>query len=102
MAKMILEIQTRGLNQYHRLEQFPVTIGRALDNDVILSDNSVSPYHLCLEQDAEGQVFAHNLSSENGTRLNNHQLGCSRYRCRFPVSYCWATVSCVWHRRKCR
>lgn len=75
MAKMILEIQTRGLNQYHRLEQFPVTIGRALDNDVILSDNSVSPYHLRLEQDAEGQVFAHNLSSENGTRLNKHQLG---------------------------
>ncbi len=75
MAKMILEIQARGLNQYHRLEQFPVTIGRALDNDVILSDNSVSPYHLRLEQDAEGQVFAHNLSSENGTRLNNHRLG---------------------------
>lgn len=75
MAKMILEIQTRGLNQYHRLEQFPVTIGRALDNDVILSDNSVSPYHLRLEQDAGGQVFAHNLSSENGTRLNKHQLG---------------------------
>ncbi|SDZ84766.1 FHA domain-containing protein [Thiothrix caldifontis] len=75
MATMILEIQTRGLNQYYRLEQFPVTIGRALDNDVILSDNSVSPYHLRLEQDAEGQVFAHNLSSENGTRLNKHQLG---------------------------
>lgn len=75
MAKMILEIQARGLNQYHRLEQFPVTIGRALDNDVILSDNSVSPYHLRLEQDAEGQVFIHNLSSENGTRLNKHQLG---------------------------
>lgn len=75
MAKMILEIQTRGLNQYHRLEQFPVTIGRALDNDVILSDNSVSPYHLRLEQNAEGQIFAHNLSSENGTRLNKHQLG---------------------------
>ncbi|QQZ29308.1 FHA domain-containing protein [Thiothrix subterranea] len=75
MATMILEIQTRGLNQYHRLEQFPVTIGRALDNDVILSDNSVSPYHLRLEQDAKGQVFVHNLSSENGTRLNKHQLG---------------------------
>jgi hypothetical protein len=75
MATMILEIQTRGLNQYHRLEQFPVTIGRALDNDVILSDNSVSPYHLRLEQDKAGQVFIHNLSNENGTRLNKHQLG---------------------------
>lgn len=75
MAKMILEIQTRGLNQYHRLENFPVTIGRALDNDVILSDNSVSPYHLRLEQDETGQVYAHNLSDENGTRMNGHKLG---------------------------
>ncbi|MEZ5453719.1 MAG: FHA domain-containing protein [Thiothrix sp.] len=75
MAKIILEIQTRGLNQYHRLESFPVTIGRALDNDIILSDNSVSPYHLRLEQDETGQIFIHNLSDENGTRLNSHKLG---------------------------
>lgn len=75
MAKMILEIQARGLNQYHTLEQFPVTIGRALDNDIILSDNSVSPHHLRLEQDEAGQVFAHNLSAENGTRLNGNKLG---------------------------
>ena len=75
MAKMMLEIQMRGLNQYQRLEQFPVTVGRALDNDVILSDASVSPHHLRLEQDVEGRVFIHNLSAENGTRLNKHALG---------------------------
>jgi hypothetical protein len=75
MAKMMLEIQSRSLNQYHRLEHFPVTIGRALDNDVILSDASVSPHHLRLEQDAAGQVFIQNLSAENGTRLNDHSLG---------------------------
>lgn len=75
MAKMILEIQARGLHQYHRLDSFPVTIGRALDNDIILSDTSVSPHHLRLEQDEAGQVFAHNLSAENGTRMNGHNLG---------------------------
>lgn len=75
MAKMILEIQSRGLNQYHRLENFPVTVGRALDNDIILSDASVSAHHLRLEQDEAGQLFAHNLSEENGTRMNGHKLG---------------------------
>ena len=75
MATMILEIQARGLHHYQRLERFPVRVGRALDNDVILSDTSVSAHHLRLEQDEAGQVFIQNLSSENGTRLNGHSLG---------------------------
>jgi hypothetical protein len=75
MAKMILEVQVRGLNQYHRLENFPVTIGRALDNDIILSDDSVSPHHLRLEQGSDGSLLVHNLSDENGTRLNGKVLG---------------------------
>lgn len=75
MASLILEIQARGLNQYYKLESFPVTIGRALDNDIILSDNSVSAHHLRLERTAEGEVLAYNLSTENGTRLNGHKLG---------------------------
>ena len=48
MAKVILEVQTRGLNQYHRLETFPVSVGRGLDNDVILSDPAVSPIPFAL------------------------------------------------------
>lgn len=75
MAKLILEIQKRGLHQYQRLEQFPVTIGRALDNDVILSDVSVSPHHLRIEQDEAGELYLHNLSKENGTRMNGALLG---------------------------
>ena len=75
MAKIILEIQSRGLHQYHKLEQFPVTIGRALDNDIIISDDSVSPHHLMLEENARGQVILHNLSTENGTLLNKQPLG---------------------------
>ncbi len=70
MAKVILEIQARGLNQYHHLDQFPVTIGRGLDNDIILSDGSISAHHIRLEQNPEGQIELHNLSDENGTRVN--------------------------------
>lgn len=68
----VLEIMARGLNQYHKLEHFPVRIGRALDNDIILSDPTVSPYHLEIDQLENGQFVLRNLSQENGSRLNKH------------------------------
>lgn len=71
---IILEIQARGLNQYHRLIKFPVRVGRALDNDIIISDPTISPYHLIIEQEADGQLLLRNLSKENGSRLSYYQL----------------------------
>lgn len=50
-----------------RLTHFPVRIGRAYDNDVILDDAFVSPHHAELTLDAEGQVVLSDLQSENGT-----------------------------------
>ena len=84
MAKVILEVQTRGLNQYHRLETFPVSVGRGLDNDVILSDPAVSPYHLRLEQGEGDALFLHNLSQENGTSMNGHVVGLQPVRLPVP------------------
>lgn len=78
MAKIVLEVQKRGLNQYHKLEQFPVTIGRALDNDIILSDGSVSAHHLRIEQEENGELYLQNLSEENGTHMNGHAMGNQR------------------------
>lgn len=74
MEKLVLEVHTRSLNQYHKLERFPVRVGRALDNDIILSDAAISPHHLLLERDEAGQVFVQNLSQENGTKLNGKKL----------------------------
>lgn len=71
---LVLEVQTRALNQYHRLEHFPVRVGRSLDNDIILSDPSVSPYHLRLDMTEDGQLQVENLSEENGTRLNGKRM----------------------------
>lgn len=93
MAEIILEIQRSGLNQYHRLEKFPVTIGRALDNDIIVSDNSVSPHHLRIERDEEGRLFIHNLSEENGTLMNRHRLG------QQPVSATLPSKLVIGHRK---
>lgn len=86
MAKLILEIQTRGLNIYHRLEQFPVTLGRALDNDIILSDSAISPHHLRLERDEtdSGQLYLQKLATENGTVLNGRPLGNQRVTVSVP------------------
>lgn len=75
MAKIILEVRTRGLSQYHRLEQFPVNVGRALDNDVILSDPAISPHHMQITQAEDGALHVRNLSQENGTLLEGQKLG---------------------------
>lgn len=75
MAKVILEVQTRGLSQYHRLETFPVTVGRALDNDIILSDPAISPHHMQITQTEDGSFSVQNLSQENGTLLEGQRLG---------------------------
>lgn len=75
MERVILETRTRGgLNQYHTIENFPVTVGRAYDNDIILSDRSISAHHLRIERSEYGNLSIHNLSSENGTSLNGHSL----------------------------
>ena len=88
MAKLemlLLEIQLRPLSQYYRLTNFPVRIGRALDNDIILSDPTVSAYHLEIDQTEQGLVFR-NLSKENGTRLNGKFLNQSILPVNQPIN----------------
>ncbi|MEZ5479999.1 MAG: FHA domain-containing protein [Thiolinea sp.] len=71
---IILEVMTRSLNQYHHLREFPVRVGRALDNDIILSDLTVSAHHLEIDRNADGQLLVRNLSRENGSKLNRQVL----------------------------
>ena len=70
----VLEIQTRSLNHYHKLEKFPVRIGRALDNDIILSDSTVSAHHLEIDREEDGSLLVRNLSEEKGSRINSHSF----------------------------
>lgn len=73
MEKLIVEIQDRSLNQYHVIEKFPTTLGRAFDNDIIISDKTISPHHLVIDAD-ENAITITNLSTENGSNLNNQAL----------------------------
>ncbi len=73
LGSILLEVQLRPLNQYYSLTRFPVKVGRALDNDIILSDPTISAYHLEIDQTEQGLTLR-NLSKENGTRLNGKAL----------------------------
>ncbi|PID45512.1 MAG: hypothetical protein CSB47_08310 [Proteobacteria bacterium] len=73
MEKLILETTQRGVKSYHKLEHFPVIIGRALDSDVIVPDITVSGSHLKIDRN-DGGFEIQCLSDENGTRLNGVKL----------------------------
>jgi hypothetical protein len=74
MERLILEIPSRSLAQYYRLDKFPITIGRAYDNDIILSHRSISAHHLKIDKTANGELLIENLSRENGTQINKATL----------------------------
>ena len=75
MAKVIIEICRRGMQQFHSMEGEQVTIGRALDNDIIISERTVSPHHLLIEGSIESGLSLTNLSNENATKVNKSKLG---------------------------
>lgn len=51
----------------HKFLQQQVRLGRAFDNDVILFNKHVCPYHAKLQQDEEGHWWLEDLSSVNGS-----------------------------------
>ncbi|MBN1208042.1 MAG: FHA domain-containing protein [Myxococcaceae bacterium] len=51
----------------HRLERFPVTVGRGYGSDVILDDPKVSAAHLRVERAEDGGLVVRDLGSRNGT-----------------------------------
>jgi len=73
LEPLILEIKTRGLHRYHTLDKSELSIGRAFDNDIILSDPTVEPYHLKILCDDEGNIELQNLASVNQVKIINRQ-----------------------------
>ena len=54
--------------------RWPLRIGRAFDNDLVLDDPHVAPYHAVLEADEEGQVQLLQLPALNGSQLGRRRL----------------------------
>ena len=74
MEALMLEISTRGLHRYQQIDREVTTIGRALDNDVILSDPTVAPHHLKIIRHGENSIELVNLTEINPTRVDNRRL----------------------------
>ncbi len=70
MDPLMLEVTTRGLHRYFKLEKTITRIGRALDNDIILSDPTVAPYHLRISHDESGHILIENLAEINPAKIN--------------------------------
>ena len=73
MEALILEVKTRGLHRYFELDRAVTRIGRALDNDIILSDPTVAPYHLTISRTESASIIIENLAEVNPTVINNRQ-----------------------------
>lgn len=65
---MIVEVlERRGVRHRVRVRAFPATIGRGLDNDVILDDRYADARHAVLEWDGGGTLQLVDQGSVNGT-----------------------------------
>jgi hypothetical protein len=53
-----------------RIDSFPITVGRAYSNHVVVDDPYVCPAHLAIEPDEQGRLIARDLNSVNGLRAN--------------------------------
>ena len=51
-----------------------IKIGSAQDNDVVINDDSISPYHLELFQDHLGCVFITDKNTQSGTYVNGERV----------------------------
>ena len=70
MEPLIIEIKTRGLHRYHAFDKSELRLGRALDNDIILSDPTVEPYHVKFQRHEDGRIELQNLAQVNPAQFN--------------------------------
>ncbi|HEY2921351.1 MAG TPA: FHA domain-containing protein, partial [Candidatus Binatia bacterium] len=48
------------------VDSFPVQVGRAYSNQVVINDPYVCPVHLAIERDEDDRLIARDLDSVNG------------------------------------
>lgn len=72
MAKLIIT-DLDGRQTQTGLDKERITIGRHLDNDVVLADRAVSGHHAMIITVLEDS-FVEDLNSTNGTEVNGHPI----------------------------
>ncbi len=74
MGKLIIEAcsQSNKMKVFHKIDVFPLTIGRSFDNTLIADDPYISDVHLRIEEgDQDGQWQISDCQSDNGSFLAN-------------------------------
>ena len=73
--ELIIELSSRSghVLERHILKGERISIGRAYNNDLILSDETVDPRHVDIHEDENGQIIITDLESVNGIRNKKHK-----------------------------
>lgn len=58
----------------HQVNNLPIRIGRAYDNDFILDDDYAAPRHALVDVDSQDRLVLHDLGSKNGVVKNGKRL----------------------------
>jgi pSer/pThr/pTyr-binding forkhead associated (FHA) protein len=66
--------QINGNEREFHLTEGPITIGRAPDNRILLSDRAVSKQHAVISSTSEGKWMVEDLDSANKTYLNDEAI----------------------------
>ena len=74
MAGLIVEINNRFGRQYHRIDAPALRVGRAWDNDIIVPDPTVSPYHFVIRRAPDGSFAIYSLADENGLQMGGRRI----------------------------
>jgi hypothetical protein len=86
MATLILEVDEPHGRVIHRVDGEITRIGRAYDNDVIVSDPTVSAHHLVIRRNPDATFTLYPVADENGVRIDGRQLQVPLTLGREPVS----------------
>ena len=57
-----------------RIDSFPIHVGRAYSNEVVIDDPYVCPAHVTIELDDRGSLIARDLNSVNGLRFGKKRV----------------------------
>jgi hypothetical protein len=87
MATLIIELRSRHGSQFHKINKPTVRVGRALDNDIILTDPTVSPYHFLIQRDANNEYQLRSLADENGIRIGRRKISETVHLNELPLDF---------------
>jgi hypothetical protein len=100
-TRALLEVIDRDghVRQVWTVQGWPARVGRALDNDVVLTDPHVAPHHFTLTQDEHGELALEVGDTVNGVAIGLHRIGAGA---RSPLPRDAASVDLVAGRSRLR